>query len=168
MQDGEGTRGNALRGRRFQPALVWHEEWSQMVALALPHTFSQASTPDSDQPPSILRNQANAQHRLTGGSMVTWGLAISRSPLKFFFLFFFSSRQPGEHFSFWEAEGRLKKKQTNKKKQSSGTSQISVTLHRSLQAPIPKCTGLSVCQAAWACQRTAAWPLPAPGHVASV
>lgn len=29
--------------------------------------------------------------------------------------------------------------------QSSGTSQISVTLHRWFHAPIPKCTGLSVC-----------------------
>lgn len=40
------------------------------------------------------------------------------------------------------------KKKTGKKKinlQSSGTPQISVTLHRWFHAPIPKCTGLSVC-----------------------
>lgn len=69
--------------------------------------------------------------------------------IKIFFPFFFPSRQPGEH-----GKGRLKKKQERKiNLQSSGTSQISVTLHRWFQAPIPKCTGLSVCQAAWACQR---------------
>lgn len=113
----------------------------------LPCSLSQASTPDSDRPPPILRNQASLQHHLTAGSsIVTRGLATSGLPSKKKKK---KLRQPRDSFLFWRQreDGKGRKNQERKiNLQSSGTSQISVTLHRWFHAPIPKCTGLSVCQ----------------------
>lgn len=68
-------------------------------------------------------------------------------------------------FSFWEGRGRMEKGEKKQERKinlkSSGTSQISVTLHRCFHAPIPKCTGLSVCPGCGPVRGTAARPLPA-------
>lgn len=84
----------------------------------LPCSLSQASTPDSDQPPLILRNLANPQHCLTtGSSIVIGGLATSGLPLKKKNSFL---KDNWETFSFWGGRGRIEKgeKKTGKKNQS--------------------------------------------------
>lgn len=88
-----------------------------MLALALPGSLSQASIPDSDQPPSILRNQANPQHRLTtGGSIVTGGLATSGIPLKIFFFFsvFFQDNHGTFFFGRQREDGKGRENRKNK------------------------------------------------------
>lgn len=97
----------------FPPALMlqWHEEWSQTLALAFfPDSLAQTSTAASDQPPPILRNQANPRHHLTAGSStVTGGLgnlwsSIQRKKL----------RQPRD-FLFWrQREGGKEKSRKEK------------------------------------------------------
>lgn len=119
-----------------------------MLALVLPGSLSQASNPDSDQPSSILRNQPSASpnnrrlYSYRGSGNLWYSIKI------FFFFCFFSKTTMGH--SFLGGRGRMERGEKNNRKnksnlQSSGTSQISVTLHRWFQAPIPKCLGLSVC-----------------------
>lgn len=168
--------GQCSEGRCFQPpqqqrffqsdVAVAREMVTNISPGLLPSTHSsRTSTPDSDQPPPILRNQANLQHHRTAG-----GSTVYRGPGNLWSFIKKKKKliQPGDFFLFWrqkmEKEGGGT---TGKKNRSTIQWYIPNFCHSAQVVPCPhsKVHGpLGLSRLCGPVRGTAAWSLPAPGH----